>query len=251
MVILMQEKSYPNPSIVEAIYEFRFVLSDNSDWTANSPSKLIELLRESHPNFETGKDQTIEFKITPNGREHSISEGSPRHKFSSEDKSSLIQVTDDTLVFNVLGKYPGWTNVQELIKTDFGRIWNTIGIEHIRRCGLRYINVVEMDNSSDDLSRWVHPTDYLSSAVVNSGQGFRLTQESRDSDEVRVILNLSNQSGSGEEITNAIVFDIDCIRDVTRSNSCDEAMLQLSDLHKKERLIFDQAITDVYVQHMN
>lgn len=85
----------------------------------------------------------------------------PRIQFHRKDKTALIQVAPDLLVINHLKPYPTWSKFKPLILQTlqiYNKVANPKGFKQI---GLRYINKINIEAESVELSEYVDFYPYV------------------------------------------------------------------------------------------
>lgn len=146
----MVGRKYKNPPIVEALCEFQFVVHDPGDMTI--PGIIYERVKEEFPL----KQQQLGFGVKVEPKENIFEQKfemlPPRMQYLREDKTALVQVSPDFLVVNHLKPYPTWEKLKPLILKMFGIYEEIASPTKIKRIGLRYINRLDFDTSTIELT---------------------------------------------------------------------------------------------------
>lgn len=147
-------RQYKNPSIIEALCEFRF--KPDMPWDATVFGRYYERVRKEYPEREELQD----FEATIGQREGGeVVQGlrrSPRMRFYTEDRSRLLQVGERLLVVNVLPPYPHWDGFQRVIFKALEK-WNEIvdSSPTLDQVTLRYIDRFEHKAEGFRLGDWI------------------------------------------------------------------------------------------------
>lgn len=145
-------RKYNNPPVVEALCEFQFV-SDNP-WDLTIPGLIYEKVRDEFPDKQRQIGVNVRLQPTEKGLEHKIETSPPRIQFHKRDKTALIQIAPDVLVINQLKPYPTWSKFKEMVLKNFKIYREIANPKGLKRIGLRYINVIDLDNLQNDLEKY-------------------------------------------------------------------------------------------------
>ncbi|MDX8393269.1 MAG: TIGR04255 family protein [Mariprofundales bacterium] len=82
---------YINPTIVEALCEFRFTLSEA--WDSTLYGALWNVVKDEYPNKEERKQMSMAFQVINDGNQEPPTISEVSHMlFKTEDEKSLIQL---------------------------------------------------------------------------------------------------------------------------------------------------------------
>jgi len=129
---------YNEPTIIEALCEFRFAHSEN--WDSTIYGALWNLVKGEYPKKEERKQVVLGFQVGPNGQQGSSEVNESAHMlFKAGDEKSLVQLQSNLLTVNVLHPYSGWEGFKPKIDEAFSK-FSSLGNFPLQRIGLRYIN---------------------------------------------------------------------------------------------------------------
>lgn len=142
-------KNYKKPPIIEALCEFQF--TPDSAWDLTMPGLMYDKVHEIFPTKRQAQQIDIELIAGPQGLLHTVCP-TYRMQFFRQDEKALIQVGQHLLSVNHLKPYPSWPQFVPLIRTGFETYQDVAHPKGIQRIGLRYINRVELQSESLELS---------------------------------------------------------------------------------------------------
>jgi len=243
--------SYPHPTIVEALCEIHFVPDPDRQWADNNPLPLLNLLSSEFPIVDFLSEINLSVDIRDGQQNASAQATGQRLRVTNAARNRHVQVppAGNVLVFNVQAPYPGWVAV----RSDIERLWKAtqsiLRPTRVTRIGLRYINRLEHDGSSN-LSDWIKATDKLPAALVNSKRGSRFQMETQEDAAHRSSIRVASLPGSDDESRGTILFDIDRAWQ-SDEGVAPEAVTTIADnLHEAVWGDFSGSITERYQTHL-
>lgn len=155
-------KKYKNPPIIEAVCEFR--LTGETPWDLTVPGLVYERIRNDFPEKEQ--------RIVPEMRVTQSSQGikqqmaqNERMMFLTKNRKMFVQVGTQLLAVNCLKPYPTWTDFKPKIEMAYDALANVVNIKGLERIGLRYINRIDIPESSINLRDYFGFRPYLSDSL--------------------------------------------------------------------------------------
>jgi len=199
-----EHPTYLNPSIVEALCEIQFTVSERAT-LQDYAGKFFEAIKDDFPTVEPVAEVGVQVHVTPSALEHRIGTQRQRLRFKHRDQPMYLQLGPGVLTLNVLPRYPGWEVVKREILTAWERAYAALGpLTAISRIGLRYINRVPLA-ADQRPGEWLRATDFIAAAVLTSDEGFfSRTQVTREGWTI-VTVGDTEDSASGR----ALFLDID------------------------------------------
>jgi uncharacterized protein (TIGR04255 family) len=128
--------------VSEAVCEVRFVPSPDSEWSPSRPAPLYRQLLEQFPNIEPITETEFELTIGPAGPTPNIRTTNTRIRFSSDDRTRLVQVSDRLFSYNQVAYYDTWEAMKQEILRNWGIVCDVVKPISLARIGVRYINKV-------------------------------------------------------------------------------------------------------------
>jgi uncharacterized protein (TIGR04255 family) len=203
---------------------------------------LIELLKDTYPDFETQTEQTFQVAISAEGTLLPVP-SSPRLKlkFSKREGPFLLQVAEDTFTINALRPYPGW----ERLRSEFELVWpvmrEVIKPASANRIGMRYINRIIRQTASETPGFWLRESDYIPNVLLTSGPNFLVRLEIRRDSTNRVIVTISHDKTISSEPFGSLIFDIDRISETPLATEIEVISTGIEALHEDIWDIFSKA----------
>lgn len=203
--------SFPNPTIQEAVCEL-FFRPQIGAWNPLIFGQFFDLVKADFPYIETVPVPLVQIQSSgPSGPAHLASMPLPQIiRYRHASRPLLIQLSENRIVVNCVGNYPGWSQMRSDIESAWEKITTIIQPEAIVRVGIRYINRIERRSGTETLGDWLQPTDYIPQAVLASLPGFILQIQAKTDETSRTSVTVGeNESGPGSLA--AFILDIDRI----------------------------------------
>lgn len=207
-------RKYRNPPLIEELCEFQFV--PTQPWDLTIPGFFYEKVKNDFPDKQQQVGVGVQFRPTEKGFEHKVEPAPPRMQFHRKDKTALIQVAPDLLVINHLKPYPTWSKFKPLILLAlqiYNKVANPKGFKQI---GLRYINKINIESESVELSEYVDFYPYVPKGLPQLHTNFLSRVEipyfnNRD----RMVVTIGSDVPKIPN-TLSIILDIDYITDKSK-----------------------------------
>jgi len=227
-------KKYRKPPIIEALCEFRFVA--HQPWDLTIPGLIYERVKEGFPDREQKVGVGVQFIPTEKGIEQRVEPAPPRIQFYRSDRSALMQVAPDVLAVNQLQPYPTWREFKPMILDAlkvYREVANPRGLNRIR---LRYINKIEFNAETIELSEYFDFYPYLSKMLPQIHTNFVSRVEipySNDRDRMLITISNAPLEDSGKI---SILLDLDYVMGKPEALEIDatEEWLEQSHSHIEE-----------------
>lgn len=235
-------KKYDNPPIVEALCEFQFIPSQS--WDMTIPGILFEKIGGE---FSVKRQQTrfdIGLLTKKNGIEQKVEMSPPNMQFFRPDKSALVQVGADILTINHLKQYTEWESFKPLILNNL-EIYNKIAKpKGFKRIGLRYINKIDFDKDTIELSAYFNYYPTIPTNLPQSHEAFNLRIEFPYEDgRERLHLTLASVIPQKPNLL-SLLLDLDYIMDKPELVPLDKVSDWIEKAHTRIENCFEACITD-------
>lgn len=150
----MVDHHYP---IIETLAEFRIAPESMPD---NFSELVFDAFKDRYPVRNQITVFRHEISHKPGNHEQSYSE-TPRYQFFTEDRLSLVQVSNDVFTINRLAPYYGWEAFVADIQDGFVRFMSSINKPVITGINLQYINKIAIPNATplESLVRFMPVTE--------------------------------------------------------------------------------------------
>ena len=167
--------------------------------------------------------------------------------------SLKLELKPNSLIFNCLAHYVGWSNYMAEIKKALSQIREIKKIDNFFRIGIRYINEypdIDIQNCTKFNFTFGIP------AIQSETYQFR-TEFIWDN--YKVILNLQNKTPlinpSSQGVISGIkqisIVDIDVIAENLAITELDMLFAEIENIHNKEKEIFFHILKEEYLQTLN
>lgn len=237
----MTDFQYERAPITEAVVEFRSATSVDD----KKRKKGVKQLGRNYSKSEPLKQQTVEVKFQPSGSPLTTTTDVIVDKYSSDDMTQQLLVSDVSFLVSQLAPYPGWNQFEQRIRRDWDTWRSCVGFREINRIGVRYINRLDLP-FKDEV---VHHEDYV---TVYPALPKLFNSISKHS--VNVSLNLADIQ-STLNLTSAvvpsplpnhlsIVVDLDIVKNCKEPPNDEELFLFINQARTKKNEIFEACITD-------
>lgn len=243
--------SYPNPTVVEAACDVRFTLSENNPWKPTTVGEFFLEINREFPDMEPLQTMGIEFQIGPSGFSHKVVPTAMSARFKSPDGKRLINLGEGAVSASILKPYSGWESMKQHIQYTWEHTQTILGPTTLTRVGLRYINVIPLNDPDEPASAWLLVNDYLPKSVVRSARGILFRSDFPFDSSNRMIVQLADK-GPDETLPNgSIIFDIDRIRQFEETEMDVSRLLDICDtLHDDVWKTFDSSLSQQYRQFL-
>ena len=243
----MSVRQYRNPPILEAVCEVGFAPA-NQEWNISYPWLFYEKVK----NIYTGspkEQKLVRLEPPPTGLPEK--EASPftvveqsKTLFPLADDTALVAVGTNVLSTHVKQPYPGWDvfrgRIDEALNAYIG-VANPTGV---RKIGLRYINQVTIADPKHNLA------DYFTFPPANVLPGELITDNFLSRNEyiyqdepIRIVYSFARADAPPD--VSAYLLDIDLVWQwPAEPLPIESTMVKIDELRRRERIIFEQLITD-------
>jgi len=215
-----------SPPVIEALCEFRFVPTEDWDWTL--PGRIYERVKGDFPERADVHAKALRVPVEAGqGTSLEVLESLERVQLKRSDGTAMVQVGANLLVVNQLRPYNGWEQLRSLIARIYSEYGTLSGQTHLARIGLRYINQIDV---IDDFSQWaeiVTVAPPLSGALQRTLTGFYQRYEIlHDVPPGLLLLQVGNRRQGAQ---NALMLDLDFATQPNAVPSGEEAILDWLD----------------------
>lgn len=246
---------YLNNTILEALCEIRFQLPTENGWNSKTPGELFTKLQPEFPGMEPITETAIELvfdKKTANAMQQRLIQGKPKIRFSNEENTKMVQVSQSNFSFNMINKdgndkYPGWDIMKKGIVDNWNVVCNVLNNPKPSRFGLRYINKIPYIEGSSNIGDLLRDNSYIPVGLIRSKRGFVYRIETKISEEQAAMVSILDQEEDGYHF---ILFDIDRIINLD-SKKVDPIEDVLEILHDDVWEIFKSAKTELLDAYLN
>ncbi len=148
-------RKYANPPIIEIVCEFRFEVEDPNDLTV--PGRFYERIQSDYPikeefhEFEVG----LEFSKSKKELQQKLRAKMLGMQYKSKDGKEIIRVAPNFVSAHRLPPYPTWEAFFPIAKRAFETFRYIVQPKGIERVGVRYIDRIEIPQTSFELSEYL------------------------------------------------------------------------------------------------
>jgi len=244
MVKATEHPSYPNPTIVEAVCEIQFELSEENPWKPSLFGDFYKNVQDEYPEMEPLQGVGLQLQVGPQGFGQKLTSPRQRMRFRHVERPLFLQLEESSLIVNFLAPYPGWDKVVRDVMNAWGHAEQVLGLSAITRIGLRYINRIEQASPTDLPRDWIKPNNYVAAEVLNSKPGFLSRVETRTSEYDTTIVTFGDQPPEDLSSFGAIILDIDRSTNRILPARAQELRREVTRLHEHVWQVFSSAKGD-------
>tara|TARA_R110002049_G_C9139994_1_gene559534 strand:- start:669 stop:1406 length:738 start_codon:yes stop_codon:yes gene_type:complete len=237
----MEKIHYKRPPITEAVIQFVFKSKADNDKIAKAVKKLETL----YDKYELREATEYKFEISPTKEPVTSSKVNPAHEFSSNDRTDVTILRDDSLLCSAIAPYKGWDEFVSRFERDW-KIWRKIvGYKEVEKIGLRYINRIDIpaDNPIVRYEDYINVFPHVPS-VLEPNSYFSINMQVPLLD-IHSLLNIKTaivKSPVPKHL--ALILDLDVVKTFDAPNTDDAYFKYLEAAHTKKNEIFEASIKD-------
>lgn len=240
----VKNEVFKNAPITEALLDIRVNLA--SDFNPDNLEKLYEEIKKDFPIKQVNTLWEAVFEAK-RGEKPQVSSNDRNngYLFKSQDGSRIFQARIDGFTFNRLKPYDSWDGFSGEAK----KLWNLYSKfakpEKIKRLALRYINLIEIPQSSDDLSEYFITGPDIAPGLPQGLADFfvRLMIPDHETKNVAIINETVDKSKLNDKIF-PLIFDVDVFRVLDQGASDKEVWEIFESLRDYKDKIFMNSFTE-------
>ncbi len=232
------EKKYKHPPLIEALFEFRPNKQINLDFIL-----LADLYKELSKDFPIKENlslRQIQIQLDNSNLEQ-IQKVNKIIRLYSEDRASLIQLSDEFFTVHQLKPYSGWEKFKEMIDKAFGIYKNIVKPTGASNFSLKFVNQVSFKDGTikleDYFSFFIHTPNnerMMQNFLVKSD----FIYEEKD---VLTVISKSIEPNREEGNKIAILFDLQYTSNEVDIKGYDSYLVKA---HKNILEYFENSITE-------
>ena len=240
----LPRRNYDNPPVVEAAARFHW--NEPMPWNLTTPGRLFERIKEDYPaepQFQNSVQAELGLTDGEGAPNLQVTTGPQRVVFGNEDRTRLLIVGATDLSVHGLRPYEGWESLEERLFSAFRSLKDFVPNELITQLGLRYINRIEIPDSSIEIGEYMTisfsmPDGWPAriSAFLDRAEFVYPDGDSR--------ISFTWATTESEPGGSAFIVDLDLVRDLKEPTSVDEARAAISELKARETAAFESLIQD-------
>lgn len=239
--------SYKNPPIKEAVLDLKFVFE--KEISSDLFEEVYKILQKDYPKKETLNMQTVAFKIgnAANGESNELNSQHKLHgiRLTSINGLHIVQLKTDGITFSRIEPYKGWDSFLPEAEKVIQAYTKVLTPKYISRLALRFINLINIPETSFDLSDYFVTQPQLAANIKASIKHFFMRQViESNNDGLIAILNQTTANNPTGSDNPQIVFDIDVFKDnVKLQFSSSEYKNILDSIRSFRSEIFEESLT--------
>jgi uncharacterized protein (TIGR04255 family) len=223
------------------VCEFRF--GKGANWDMTTPGIIYNEVRPKFPHKESHVGQEV--KLSPDNRMPGAQVKSVNFaRFLADDKKTLMQLGDGTLLISRLNPYTTWQDFKNNIEYALNALKKNVELNSIQRIGLRYLNRIEVPEENPNLEKYFEFRPFL---------GLNLPKREHNSFIVGCIFPIIGDRESCKielttavpEGSNASAFTLDLDYSMTKPESIqfDQSLEWIEEAHEGLERFFEGCIT--------
>lgn len=237
----MFPKRYRNPPIVEAVVELRFAPGDSWTWGAAALPALAERFRPMYPG-PTQRRHNLQVRIESD-KPPTSSVMSQQVILPTLDGKALVGLGENLLSVHVLAPYPGWNVLLPRVVDALAVYREVANPDGITLVGVRYLDAIIVPDAACNLLEYFPCLPARPTSMPSVLQAFQVVTQAHDEDEnFTAVLTLASQPTASAGLT--LLYDLNLVRPFASATSFHEVEGHATFLHDRQRLIFEDSITD-------
>ncbi len=241
----MQEITFLNPPIVEALIDIRVELP--AEINLETIAQFHQKVKDQFPDKQNRMCWKSDFQLKPGTvpEVSTLSEGPDGYLFYPPDKSKIVQARLDGFTFNKLRPYQKWGLFRDEAKKLWEHYLEIAKPQQITRLAVRYINRIELPFPFGQLREYILTGLEIAPDLPQGMSQFLMQM---------VIPNAGAQAVITETIEPPIVknnvevlpliFDIDVIKNIILSPTDPNLWANFEELRKFKNEIFLKSLTE-------
>ncbi len=247
----MNNTTYKNPTIIEAIVEVRVI--PKPELELHEIEEMHSKIQEVFPIKNVLANITGHINIKQGeAPEHSIEDSGPiGFLYKTSDNQKIIQATKEKFTFNLLGKYPGWKPFLSEAKSFWEIYSKIVRPVKITRVAIRYINSLKISLPVYNLSEYIKIYPKLPDEIPHTYEDFLLRFVIPEDKSGNIAVITEGLKKNPEPNTAELLFDMDIFKNLNNNYSYEELFELLDSLDTYKTEIFENTITDKYREMMS
>ena len=239
----MIPSTYNKPPIVEAVVELRF--APGVAWTDALLAAVVEQLRKGYPGASQRRNQ-FELQAHVQGDAVATAGRVSLHQvmLPSDDGKAIVGVGENLLSVHVLAPYPGWASFLPRVREALGIYRELARPEGLLLVGVRYIDqIVLPDGAGTNLVEYLPCLPPRPKSMPGALDAFHVVTQARDpEDDFTAVLTMASVPSIDQRF--AVLYDLNVVRAFQRPVALDDMDQHADFLHKRQRRIFEDSITE-------
>ena len=232
---------YKKDSIQEALCEMNFI-PGGEPWDLTYFGRFFELTKTDYPKRKNQENIEMSLELGPTGPKHTVTK-SPKMLFLASDEKSLIQLSENQLVANVLRPYPHWDTFRGKILSVYANYKKVIPGATLSNFVLRYIDRWDFEKPGFELAQFFSlgpQSKYLPACLAPVGAPCMLRFQTPLGDDLILDLSFTMPPDEGKAVT---ALDTRLIK--TKANTDEEEFEKaLEVMHKLLTNIYEDVVND-------
>jgi uncharacterized protein (TIGR04255 family) len=242
----MDRRQYKNPPIQEAVCAIHF--APGGDWDPTYPSLFYSKIRDEYDG-KSREQKLLNVEANPKDLQATGAAGMTvneitRIQFLTKDGKKVVGLYQDDLSVSVLRPYPGWEVFRPSIEKAVDAYKSTAHPAGVRRIGMRYINVLEVDGNIDTLLKCLSiPPASLPNSKSHLSNFNSRNEYIYDDEPIKVSVSIAHLVTQSKKP--ASLLDVDLVWEwPAEPLPLGQAMSKIDELRRRERVVFESLVTD-------
>ena len=245
-------QQYPNPPIREVVCEFRY--QEDGKWDGASPGLVYSAMRDEFPRRlveerpATPAAPTVEGpRLLPPGLQQvglRVIAELPLRFWRENDESGYFTVAPYRLAVSHFSPYPSWERFSQIIDKGAQAYRDILNPTNIHRIGLRYINLINLGQTSAPLEDFFEFYPFVGSGIPQALSGFHcLVQIGFEDGRDTLVLQIANNALS-ESQDAEVILDLDYFLAQPDNFEFAETAEWLENAHNNLESVFEGCLKD-------
>lgn len=238
---MLKYKKYKNPPVIEVLFEVYFSESKSN---LTLFGDFYQKIKNEYPEQEQLRNIGLEMNFNQGSVQAKQINRAEMMRFSKEDNSQLIQISQNLLTVNKLKPYLGYESFKENVENILHSYLALAKPRYSERIGMRYIDRIQIPEESFELNKYFNFSLNFANEEFSTINGIsftvQLTPKHKDH---QLFVTLNSVVSSEEEKSE---FILDTYDKLILQKEVDENYIlsALDEAHENIQYIFESVITD-------
>jgi len=238
---MLKHRKYKNPPAIEVLFEIYF-----SEMQSNLTlfGDFYQKNKNNYPRQEQLRNVGFEMNFLPGAiQTKQINQGNMM-RFSSDDNSRLVQISQDLLTVNKLKPYLGYEPFKENVQNVLHSYLELAKPKYSERIGMRYIDRIQIPEENFELNKYFNFSLNFANEEFLSINGISFKIQLTPKHKTHQLFITLNSVISSEEGKSEFILDTYDILKLQKEVNEDYILSILDEAHENIEYVFEAVITD-------
>jgi len=238
---MLKHRKYKNPPVIEVLFEINF-----SETQSNLTlfGDFYQKIKNDYPQQEQLRNVGFEMNFTPGVvQAKQINQGNMM-RFSKDDNSQLVQISQNLLTVNKLKPYLGYESFKENVQNVLHSYLELAKPKYSERIGMRYIDRIQVPEDNFELDKYFNFSLNFANEGFSTINGISFRVQLTPKHKTHQLFITLNSVVSSEEGKSEFILDTYDTLMLQKETSEDYILSVLDEAHENIQYIFEAVITD-------